>query len=335
MGIRGLNQLMKRVCEINRVEYSVVVQISEFRGKKVAVDACLYAYEFKAKQNFEACLRDFVGTLLDNGVRPLFVFDGVAPDEKHDERVERAQRRATTRERLRRLEIDLDAYVTTGTISDELRQVERKVHRLAPVDFSERKVREYIDRMRSQIVNLTAQDFDDMKRILAELDVPIVQASGEGEFFCAALCRHSVVDAVMSRDTDALACLSPKIITKMDRKYFHVVVLENVLRGMRLSEKSFVDLAIMCGTDFNVNVPRIGPIKSYDLISKYGTIDKLPPEIDVSCLNYERVRSLFAFTDNPPPPLIFESGDDIFDEDTSEAMKNIDTENGDDKCWNV
>ena len=51
----------------------------------------------------------------------------------------------------------------------------------------------------------------------------------------------------------------------------------------------------MCGTDYNENVPNIGPKKAYKLLQKYKTIDGISEntELDVSILNHERGRELF------------------------------------------
>ncbi len=47
----------------------------------------------------------------------------------------------------------------------------------------------------------------------------------------------------------------------------------------------------MCGTDYNKNIFKVGPIKAYSLIKEHKNIDNIP--VDVSVLNHERVRHLF------------------------------------------
>jgi len=297
MGIKGLNQLLKRVCDSAHI---TLVPMCNFAEKKIAIDAALYVCAFKMRSNYVESIVEFLTMLRQNRIHPLFVFDGMAPEEKRGERLERAARREAARDRIKSLERDLDVYKLTGQLSDALKDVDCKARRLAPAKVSVARIQEYIDRLKSQVLNLQPQDFETMKSLLTCFDIPYVTANGEGEFLCAALARHQLVDAVMTSDTDALACLAPRIITKAEGEYFYVITLDTMLALLKLNEKEFIDLCIMCGTDFNANVAKIGPIRSYELILKYRSIDALPPEIDIAVLRHNRARELFSLTDCAP-----------------------------------
>lgn len=297
MGIKSLNPLLKRVCGSNHI---TLVPMRNFAGKKIAIDATLYVCAFKMRNNYIEAIIEFLTLLRQNCIHPFFVFDGVAPEEKRDERAERACKRAAARDRIRSLERDLECYKQTGELSDALKAIDSNVRRLVHTKVSVERIQEYIDRLKSQVLSLDVRDFDTMKTILDCFGVHYITASGEGEFLCAALSRHGLVEAVMSSDTDTLACLAPRVITKIEGDYFHVVTLDDILSSLKLSEQEFVDLCIMCGTDFNSNIPKIGSARSYELISKYKSIDMLPPELDVSCLRHKRVRDIFSFSNIKP-----------------------------------
>jgi 5'-3' exonuclease len=297
MGIKGLNQLLKRVCESTHI---TLVPIGNFAYKKIAIDAALYVCVFKNRHNYVEAIVEFLTTLRENRIHPFFVFDGIAPEEKRNERIHRANKRAAARERIAMLERDLETYTQTGKVSDALRDVDSRVKSLIPSRLCVRKIIEYIDRLKSQILVITPQDFETLKSLLSAFDIPYTTAEGEGEFLCAALARHGIVDAVMSCDTDVFACLSPTTITRIEGDYFHVVSLAKILEGLKLTETEFIDLCIMCGTDFNPNIPDIGFVKSYNYISKYKSIDELPKELDTSLLIHERVRNLFNSTSVVP-----------------------------------
>jgi 5'-3' exonuclease len=50
----------------------------------------------------------------------------------------------------------------------------------------------------------------------------------------------------------------------------------------------------MFGTDYNKNMFKIGPEKSFKLLTQYRSIDKIKESgVDVSILKHERVRELF------------------------------------------
>jgi len=68
---------------------------------------------------------------------------------------------------------------------------------------------------------------------------------------------------------------------------------DKVLELMGLSRESFLDLCILCGSDYNSNLKGIGPEKSYQLIQKYSSIDNIAESLDITSLNHTKVRSLF------------------------------------------
>lgn len=300
MGIKDLNQLLKRICGTCHIS---LVPICNFAGKKIAVDAALYICIFKVRgqHNYIASIIEFLTMLRENRIHPFFVFDGEAPNEKHEERSARSEKRATQRDKICMLKKDLELYINTGTMSDLLKSIDFKTRRLAPTKVSVQTIREYIDRLESQIITITSDDFDTMKKLLNIFGVAYTTAEGEGEFLCSALNRHGLVDAVMTADTDAFPCLAPTVINKIiDSTYFQVVSLHDILKELKMSEQQFIDMCIMCGTDFNKNIPKIGIVSAYELMLRYGSIDKLPQDTGIEVLNHVRVRELFAYTDNRP-----------------------------------
>ena len=62
-----------------------------------------------------------------------------------------------------------------------------------------------------------------------------------------------------------------------------------------LTKDEFLDLCIMCGTDYNKNIFRVGPEKSYKYIKQYSSIENIGKNTkhDISVLKRERVRELF------------------------------------------
>lgn len=297
MGVKGLNQLLKRICGLSHIS---LVPICNYSGKKIAIDASLYICIFKTRQNYVYSIVEFLTLLRENNIHPFFVFDGVAPVEKRHERIERAEKRNAARNRISSLERDLDTYKSTGELSDSLQNIDIKVRKLVPTKISVVRIQDYIDKLKSQILSLKPQDFDTMKSILDAFGIPYVVAEGEGEFLCASLARHGLVETVMTCDTDVLPCLTPSMITKIEGNYFHVTTLQDVLEHLRLSNDEFIDLCIMCGTDFNTNIPKIGPVRAYELISTYKSIDKIPKEIDTSPLFHNRIREIFHYSDAYP-----------------------------------
>jgi flap endonuclease-1 len=127
------------------------------------------------------------------------------------------------------------------------------------------------------------------------MDVPYAQAESEGETTCSHLCVLGKVDAVISEDNDVLAYGAPFLLTKIntDTETVMEISLERVLEDLEISKETFTDLCIMCGVDYNTNIPNYGPAKSYKMLKILGSIDKIT-DIDVSILKHERCRELFS-----------------------------------------
>jgi 5'-3' exonuclease len=62
----------------------------------------------------------------------------------------------------------------------------------------------------------------------------------------------------------------------------------------------------MCGTDYNPNISKIGSKTAYKLIAHHESIEKIMSDtsIDVSVLNYIRVRHLFTEFENENKEMI-------------------------------
>ena len=64
-----------------------------------------------------------------------------------------------------------------------------------------------------------------------------------------------------------------------------------MLQVLGLTASEFLDFCIMCGTDYNKNVFRVGVEKAYKYITTYHNIEHVP--LDTTILNHEKVRSMF------------------------------------------
>ena len=53
------------------------------------------------------------------------------------------------------------------------------------------------------------------------------------------------------------------------------IQLEVLLNELKLNQEQFIDMWILCGWDYTDSIPGVGPMKSYDLIQKYGWIEDI------------------------------------------------------------
>ena len=287
------------------------VHISQFQYKKVAVDISCYVHKYKhAVYNeehkneykyLEMFIR-FLGTMRENNIHCIFVYDKPkgAPKEKEAEQKKRRVIVDTARAKLEKLIFDFEQYQLTGEISPFLLEIQKghEIPSLLPgvVTLNEAYIRAKIASLGKQVVPITARDFQFTKEILGILNIPFIESYSESEKTCAELCIKGMVDAVMSEDTDLMAHGCPLLLSKLDTtdglccSTTHAAILE----ALELTENQFLDFCIMCGTDYNLSIPKVGAVTSYNLIKKHGSIEKVGKNThhDVNVFNAPKTRLL-------------------------------------------
>ena len=118
--------------------------------------------------------------IIDNGLKPVFVFDGAPPKLKSGELAKRFQRKSEAT-------AQHEEAKETGTAEE----VER---------FSRRTVR------------VTREHNDDCKKLLTLMGVPYIDAPTEAEAQCAVLAKAGKVYAAASEDMDTLCFESPVLL---------------------------------------------------------------------------------------------------------------------------
>ena len=306
MGVKGLNAIIKKYAP----ECMTELHISMYAYQKIAVDTSLYMFKYKVifGDRWLTAFINLVGCLRKNNIHPVFVFDSKAPVEKEDEKKKRQEKRDKQQEKLDQLEASIQTYHDQGIVDDLLQEVYSKtvsdqLNRLlgGPTkasSFNIRAVEEEFNRMKSKVVSIADGDFKLLKELFSTLDIQHVQAPSEAEAYGSYLCSIGQVDAVLSEDTDVLAYGCPKFLVKLDAIRGTCIEMDiNVMyEALGLTYSSFVDLCIMCGTDYNSNMKGIGPEKAYKLIKQYGSLDEIENAgYPTECLNYPRVRELYKF----------------------------------------
>ena len=158
-------------------------------------------------------------------------------------------------------------------------------------------VEEKIQQKKNQLYSISSADFEVAKKLFDVLHVPYYTAPFEAEKTCSKLCIEGHVAAVLSEDTDIIAYGSPIFLSKIDTNKDTCVQLSHphLLNELKLSKSEMLDFCIMCGTDYNTNIPKIGSKTAYKYITKHRTIEAIAGSgVDVSILRHERVRELFT-----------------------------------------
>jgi len=297
------------------------VSLKEFAYKRIAIDISLYMHKFKSIKGefWMQMFVELVACIRENNIHCVFIFDGKSPPEKIKEQSSRRKDKSKMKDRLCRLEEAMVAYHATGKISECIVELYNKKRTKDPpprrllsnVQQIDMNWVEYkIQHIKNQMYEVSAADFVKVRKLFDIMSVPYYTAPLEAEKLCSELAIKGQVDAVLSEDTDVLAYGCPVFLSKIDisKQTIVKVVHNELLQSLELSSPEFLDLCIMCGTDYNPNIPRIGSKTSYKYLCQFRNIESLQealPTIDTSILNYTRVREMFTtFEEHVVPDII-------------------------------
>jgi len=244
------------------------VSFDLFTNKKLVVDAYNVLYQFLStiRQQDGQLLKDSKGQvtshlsglffrttkLMKEKIKLAFVFDGIAPDLKKQERERRSELK---------------------------KQAQRK--------YEEALKKEDLELMRkyaSRTSSLTKEMVDEAIELIEALGLPVIKAPAEGEAQASYMVAKGEFYALVSQDTDGLLFGSSKLIRNLSvskrkkkpgtQTYETVnptsIDLQENLHNLNINRDQLIVVAMLCGTDFNVGgVKGIGPKKALLLIKKH------------------------------------------------------------------
>ncbi|PMB74048.1 flap endonuclease-1 [Candidatus Bathyarchaeota archaeon] len=255
-----------------------VVRLEDLSGKSIAIDAYNALYQFLAiiRQPDGTPLKDSSGritshlsgllyrtsNLVELGIKPIYVFDGVPPALKE---VEIKRRMKAKEEAL----VKYEQALREGKIEEA--------------------------RMYAQATS-SLKDYmaEDSKRLLDLMGIPWIQAPSEGEAQAAHVVKRGDAGYCASQDYDSLLFGAPRLVRnvtisgrrKLPGKNVYIEVepevieLEQVLKGCGLTHEQLIDVGILVGTDFNPEgIKGLGPKTALKLIKEYGSLENALPHI--------------------------------------------------------
>ncbi len=194
-----------------------------------------------------------VSSLMEQGLKLVFVFDGKAPDLK---RVTWEKREAAKKK--------------ASLLVEAARE-----------DGDEEAMRKYAGRT----ARLTKEMVEDSKEVIKLLGLPIVQAPSEGEAQASWMVANGSAYGCVSQDYDNIVFGCPLLIRNLSiagrRKRAgkfanqkietEVILLEENLNLWGIDREQLIALAMMIGTDYNPNgIKGIGQKKGLKLVKEYG-----------------------------------------------------------------
>ena len=243
------------------------IEISDLKGKMVCVDAFNTLYQFltSIRQPDGTPLMDSKAritshlsgifyrntNLLAEGIKMVYVFDGIPPEQK----IRTFRKRKETRD-------------------------------LAEEKYKSARDEEDLDSMKrygSQLLKLNDEMIEESKELLEAMGIAVVQAPSEGEAEAAYLAKiKKEVFASVSQDYDSILFGAPKLIRNLTlarrRKTIsgfvevkpEMIELDKVLNHLEINLDQLICLGILVGTDYNPKgIPRIGQKKALQIVRQH------------------------------------------------------------------
>jgi flap endonuclease-1 len=252
------------------------VKLEDLGGKTIAIDAYNAIYQFLAiiRQPDGTPLKDSTGkitshlsglfyrtsNLVEMGIKPIYVFDGIPPKLK-----------AAEIERRHQVKVEAAVHYEKAVASGDTA-----------------KMRTFAQ------ATMTMKDYmkGDAVKLLGLMGLPWIQAPSEGEAQATYLNKKGDADYCASQDYDCLLFGAPKLLRNVTisgrRKRGNafieilpeIVELQKTLNECNVTYEQLVDVGILIGTDFNDSPKGVGPKTALKLIKQYGSLESALPHIE-------------------------------------------------------
>ena len=253
MGIKNLNSLISN----HTKNAKFVKHLSHFSGKIFAIDTYVYLYKFLyGKNNHINGLFFMINKLKKFNITPIFIFDGKPPAEKNETLQMRREIKNKLKSRLDNLKIKIEETSNIDLIKE--------------IQFQ-------IEKIEKRIIYINKEIIDKSKRLLDLMGIMYINADCEAEHYCSKLCKLNIVDGVISEDMDTVACGSKIVLRNYSNRSDSIecIYTRKVILDLNINYKSFVDLCILLGTDYNPRPNKISITDIIGMIQKYKKIENL------------------------------------------------------------
>ena len=271
------------------------IELSNLSNRVVAVDAFNTLHQFLSiiRQRDGSPLTNSSGkvtshlsgllyrtaTLVEAGVKPVFIFDGKPPEMKSGTLSRRSEVRESAREKWEsaKAEGNLEAAYKYAQASSK---VDHDV-------------------------------IGDSKYLLDIMGIPWIQAPCEGEAQAAHMVIKKDADCVASQDYDSFLFGAPTVVRNLaatgKRKLpgrnvyvdvdLEIIDLEETLNALGINRNQLIDIAICVGTDYNKGLEKVGPKTALKLIKKHGDIHAVLQEKGIEIEALDSIKELFTHPD--------------------------------------
>jgi flap endonuclease-1 len=227
MGVPYLNRFLKQ----NACKGMSRVSLSNYKGKKIVVDTSIYLYRFMSEGLFIENFYLMMTLFIKYEITPIFVFDGIPPQEKKAEIEFRYARKERAYEEYRK----------------RLQEYEEAVGN------RRKTLKKELDNLKRQFIRVDKDDIQLVKNLIQAYGLSYYTAKGEADVVCAELMKRGMVDACMSDDMDLFVYGCNKVLRYLSILNSTVIEydLDVILNELNITFEGFRRVCVASGTDYN------------------------------------------------------------------------------------
>ncbi|ARF10688.1 FLAP-like endonuclease XPG [Hokovirus HKV1] len=274
MGIKNFYKFVEK--------YSTVKQcsINDFENKILLVDGNMMIYKnimairkngYDIMKNGKSVthIHSMLNKLLNfrkYNITPIFVFDGKPPNIKNDELKKR----------------DLIKTDMKNKYLNAKNDIEKKKYFYYNFDVSDKEIKESIQLIKIFGYKIINSD--------TEADITLAQLSKS---------LNKDIAGVITDDFDILIFGGKTILKNFSVcKKFLQIDLKIIKKDTKFNQNMLITLSLLLGSDYAPSIKGIGPVKGYELVSKYKNLDQLYNNNIIDEKNYYLLKKGYNFFKN-------------------------------------
>ncbi|MDL2271261.1 flap endonuclease-1, partial [Methanobrevibacter sp. OttesenSCG-928-I08] len=261
------------------------INFKDLEGRIVAIDAYNTIYQFLSgiRQHDGQPLMDANGnitshlsgllyrnsTIIEKGIKPIYVFDGMSHEYK-GKTIEKRQ---------------------------EVRKESEEKWKAALEEGDDELARKYAIRSSK----MSPYIIESSKKLLDLMGIPHVQAKGEGEAQATYMVQNGDAWAVASQDYDCLLFGADRVVRNLTLSSklgeLELLNLKEILNQLKISREDLINIALLVGTDFNDGKKGIGAKTGLKLFKENKLNDAMKELEKESGEDLETLKNIFLNPD--------------------------------------
>ena len=228
--------------------------LKQFSNKTIVIDTSIYLYKFAEKNAVAENIYLMISVFRQYNIIPVFVFDGKPPAEKKALLIKRKIEKDTAEAKYNELKTAVESgNIVVDDSVDELGTTREAM--LSEYGTTREAMLSQMEKLKKQFVRVTDTDIAKSKEIMSAYGVPYIESRGESDHLCAFLVKHGFAWACLSDDMDMFLYGCPRVIRHLSLLNHEGVYYDTaqILYDLDMTQDVFNDIAILSGTDYNVN----------------------------------------------------------------------------------